>query len=336
MSSRSTTSLPSRATASCESETLSRTGGSFSISAAAASIRNFGFVVRAGAPRRSQASSLRSRFCRRDSLAAACRSRSTRCRMYAAYPPSNGSTMPSCTSQVSVDTSSRNHRSWVTTTRPPCVRRPALLQVLREPGDALDVEVVGGLVEEDDVPVVGEQRGERDAAALAAAQDRRRRHATGCRPAHQSASADQSRDDVADAGIARPLVLGASVDDEVGDRLSGGQLVGLVEHPDRDAAAARDAAGVGLLPPGEQPQQRRLAVAVAADDADAVALVDAEGDAVEDDLGRVLEGMFSAPSRCAIRSPPDSRPPGSRPSLGPSVSPRRCGRRAPDPSRAPR
>ena len=47
-------------------------------------MRNFGFDVRAGAPRRSQASSLRIRFCRFDSLAAAIRSRSTRCRMYAA------------------------------------------------------------------------------------------------------------------------------------------------------------------------------------------------------------------------------------------------------------
>src|SRR5690606_41421092 len=38
---------------------------------------------------------------------------------------------------------------------------------------------------------------------------------------------------------------------------------------------------VGLLRAGEQAQQRRLAVAVAADDADAVALVDADGDVVE-------------------------------------------------------
>ena len=35
--------------------------------------------------------------------------------------------------------------------------------------------------------------------------------------------------------------------------------------------------------------QGRLAVAVAADDADAVALVDAEGHPVEDDLGREFE-----------------------------------------------
>ncbi len=54
------------------------------MSAFAASMRNFGLEVRAGAPRRSQASSLRMRFCRRASVAAAIRSRSTRCSTYAA------------------------------------------------------------------------------------------------------------------------------------------------------------------------------------------------------------------------------------------------------------
>jgi hypothetical protein len=44
-----------------------------------------------------------------------------------------------------------------------------------------------------------------------------------------------------------------------------------------------------LLAPGEQPEQRRLAVAVAADDTDPVAFVEPEGDALEHHLGRVLE-----------------------------------------------
>jgi len=46
------------------------------------------------------------------------------------------------------------------------VGRPALLEVSGEPGDALDVEVVGGLVEEDDVPVADEELGEADSSAL--------------------------------------------------------------------------------------------------------------------------------------------------------------------------
>ena len=45
---------------------------------------------------------------------------------------------------------------------------PALLQVAGEPRDALDVQVVGGLVEEEDVVVPGEQTGQGHATALAA------------------------------------------------------------------------------------------------------------------------------------------------------------------------
>ncbi len=87
--------------------------------ALAASIRNLGLAVRAGAPRRSHASSFFMRFWRFASETAALRSRSTRCRMYAAYPPSNGSMRRSWTSHVAFATSSRNHRSCVTTMSPP-------------------------------------------------------------------------------------------------------------------------------------------------------------------------------------------------------------------------
>ena len=75
-SSMSMTSLPSRWVANRCSSSRSRGGGTSSISSLAASMRNFGFEVRAGGPRRSQASSLRTRFCRRVSEAAAWRCRS--------------------------------------------------------------------------------------------------------------------------------------------------------------------------------------------------------------------------------------------------------------------
>ncbi len=77
-SSASSTVLPSRAVAKRSSSTLSRAGGSSAISALAASIRNRGLEVRAGGPRRSQASSLRSSSCRRSSRAASLRARSAR------------------------------------------------------------------------------------------------------------------------------------------------------------------------------------------------------------------------------------------------------------------
>ena len=101
-------------------------------------------------------------------------------------------------------------------------------------------------------------------------------------------------------GVAGPLVLVDVADDGLahgrGRRRASSRLV---EHAERDAAAAGDAAGVGLEAAGEQPEQGRLAVAVAADDADAVALVEADGDVVEDDAGRVLEvERFSAEEMC--------------------------------------
>ncbi len=56
--------------------------------AVAASTRAFGLRVRAGAPRRNQASSLRARLRRVDSASAARSSRSARASRNEAYPPS--------------------------------------------------------------------------------------------------------------------------------------------------------------------------------------------------------------------------------------------------------
>ena len=161
------------------------------------------------------------------------------------------------------------------------VRRPAAAQVGGQPGDPVDVEVVGGLVEQHDVPVVREHGGEGDPAALAPAQvvdDGVPRDV-----------AHEPRDDVADAGVAGPLVLRPVADDELGHGRALGERVGLVEHADVDSAPQRDLPGVGGDPSGEQPQQGRLAVAVAADHADPVTGLDADRDIVEDDLGRILE-----------------------------------------------
>ncbi|CPU65449.1 Uncharacterised protein [Mycobacteroides abscessus] len=87
-SSRSSTSLPRRFVAVRVSSSVSRGGGTSAMSAAAASSRNLGLDVRAGAPRRSHASSLRSRLSRFSAATAAVRWRSARASTYAAYPPS--------------------------------------------------------------------------------------------------------------------------------------------------------------------------------------------------------------------------------------------------------
>ncbi len=160
-------------------------------------------------------------------------------------------------------------------------RRPAPVDVVGEPLDALDVEVVRRLVEEQHVPVAHQELRERRSVDAGLRRGRRRRPPTGC--------PTRAADDVADLRVARPLVLREVADHGRADRGSGREHVALVEVPDRQPAAVRDPAGVGLQTLREQREQRRLAVAVPADDADAVALVEAEGDAVEDDTGGELE-----------------------------------------------
>ncbi len=275
------TSLPSRAVASLASSTVLRSGGTSAISWLAASIRNLGFEVRAGGPRRSQASSLRIRFCRLASVAAACRSRSTRCSTYAAYPPSNGSTIPSCTSQVVVGDLVEKPPVVGHQQQPADVARPALLQMAGQPGDALDVQVVGGLVERDHVPFAHQQPRQLHPSPLAAAERGNR-----CVP---SDVGHQPADDVADPRVAGPLVFGLVADQRPADGVVRVEGVGLAQRAHPQSAAPGDPAGVRRHLAGQQPQQTRLAVAVASHDADARAVVDPERDRLEDHLGRVFE-----------------------------------------------
>ncbi|CAB4605362.1 unannotated protein [freshwater metagenome] len=119
---------PSRCEPSARVSSPARAGasGRASTSAVAAAIRAFGLLVRAGAPRRSQASSRVARLRRVCSAASACASRSVRPSRYAAYPE------PACrpagtwrydrprsSSSTSVVTRSRTWRSWVTISSPP-------------------------------------------------------------------------------------------------------------------------------------------------------------------------------------------------------------------------
>ena len=157
------------------------------------------------------------------------------------------------------------------------VPRPAVVQVAGQPGDAVDVQVVGGLVQEDHVPVPGQQRGERHPALLPAGEL--------ADPRVPVEVLDQPSDDVAHLRVPGPLVLLAVPDDGAAHGQLGVQHVGLVEHADPHAGAHRHAAPVRLQPPGEQLHQRGLAVAVAAHDADPVALVEPQADGVEDRLG---------------------------------------------------
>ena len=76
-------------------------------------------------------------------------------------------------------------------------------------------------------------------------------------------------------------MLGALADEHFADRPLRLEPVVLVEQRDRDVAGARERARVDLLGAGDQAQERRLATAVCADDADALAGGDAERDVGE-------------------------------------------------------
>ena len=71
---------------------------------------------------------------------------------------------PASSSSTAVPTASRNQRSWATRT----TAASSVVQVALEPLQRGDVEVVGGLVEQQQVGVAGERAGQRGAGQLAA------------------------------------------------------------------------------------------------------------------------------------------------------------------------
>ena len=167
-SSMSMTSLPSRWVANRCSSSRSRGGGTSSISALAASIRNFGFDVRAGGAAAQPGQLLADQV-----LPPRLRGRGL------PLPLGLGQHERGVPALVGVDD------PVVHLPRPLAhgVEEPAVVgdhhqrgrpvrEVVGQPGDRLDVEVVGGLVEDDQVVVVEQQRGQRAAPPLAAGQAR--------------------------------------------------------------------------------------------------------------------------------------------------------------------
>ncbi len=92
-------------------------------------------------------------------------------------------------------------------------------------------------------------------------------------------------------------MLGHVAHDGLADGADVADRVGLVQHADPNSTAHRDAPAVGLETPREHREQAGLAVAVAADDADAIALVDAERDRVEDDPRGEFEVQGLSPEK---------------------------------------
>ena len=163
----------------------------------------------------------------------------------------------------------------------PLPSRPAGLEMVGQPGYGAHVEVVGRLVEGEDVPVADKQPRQVDAAALPARK----------RPDLRLPGdvAQQRGDHRADAGVARPLMLGGVAHDAVAHGVPVPQPVLLAQDADPRAPAHRDAAVVRLEQARHDREQRRLAVAVLAHDPDAVALGQAEAHARQHLPGRVFD-----------------------------------------------
>ena len=107
---------------------------------------------------------------------------------------------------------------------------PACLQMMCEPSDGAHVEMVGGLVEHEHVPVADEQTRQVNAAALSARQ-----------VAHTPLPGDircKPGDDVADAGISRPFVFGGIAHHGMFHRIVIGEHIRLPEHTHANAARA--------------------------------------------------------------------------------------------------
>ena len=159
--------------------------------------------------------------------------------------------------------------------------RPTVLQVLGEPVDRHHVQVVGGLVERENVPILEQQAGKVGAAALTAGQRADFRV--------QADAAEQRFDDFTRFGFRGPLVIFSPFQRGFAHRGVVVERVTLVEHAERQSIAHGHATGIRLLRAFEQMQQCRFAVAVFADDADAVAFENALRHIGENILGRESE-----------------------------------------------
>jgi hypothetical protein len=142
-----------------------------------------------------------------------------------------------------------------------------------QPVDRLDVEVVGRLVEQQQVAFGGEQAGQGDPAALTAGQPRRL--------GGQVDVADQFGHHGPGQRVRLPRHRRRGPVGEQHLRHRALQLVGLTQVAGAQPGAARHPPGVRLDRPCEQAEQGRLARAVAADDADPLPGRDAKRDAVK-------------------------------------------------------
>ena len=185
-------------------------------------------------------------------------------------------------------------------------------QVLLEPLHTLGVEVVGRLVEQQQVRLGQQQLAQRHPAPLTAGQMRHR--LVGRRAAQRVHRLLELRVEIPRVGVVELLLQPAHLLHQLVGVVGGHQLGDLVEAVELDldvAEALLDVAAnglllvqrrllqqdadrrtggqegfavVGLVQPGHDPQDARLTRPVGADDTDLGARIEAQGDVVEDDF----------------------------------------------------
>ena len=242
------TCLPRRLTARRLSSSGFLSGGSLAMRARAASMRNFGLLVRALAPCASQLSSLRRRV-----LAALLHDGRLALALHALLDVGGVAALegldpavvdlPHVLADLVEEPSVvRDHEQR------PLARRPAPLEVVCQPLDGGEVKVVGGLVHEDDVPGVAEHAAEVHAAALPAGE-----------LAHEADEIEVAHElvkDRADARVRGPGVLRHVAEDRAPHAVLVAELVRLPEIAHADAASPRHGARVRLQHVAHDLEQR--------------------------------------------------------------------------------
>ena len=178
---------------------------------------------------------------------------------------------------------------------------PAGFQVFGQPVDRDHVQMVGRLVQRQDVPVLEQQAGQIGAAALATGQRADARI--------QTDAAEQRLHDLARARLRRPLVVLASLQCGLAHGGVVVERIALVEHAEAQPPTLGHTTRIGFLRAVEQVQQRGFAIAVAADDADAVALEHTLRHVGEDRLGRERKRHLFQPNIVNRHNPLIYHPP---------------------------
>ena len=125
---------------------------------------------------------------------------------------------------------------------------PAAIEVPRKPRDGPNVQMVGRLVHHDDVVIANKQARKVDPSALAA-----RKRSDFRVPIDVG---NELGNDLANAGVARPFVLGCVAHHRISHRCIVGKRIGLAEHADGEPARATHKPALKLDLPGEHAKQR--------------------------------------------------------------------------------